>query len=121
MAGETPEKGDRPSFSDLTVELIEQAAALAGERAGAPIRAAGSAAARALICAACVAAALALGAVFLGVSVGLLVRTAPEPLRWWICLLIALGFFLLGAAIALVGFRRKPKTEARETSESEAR
>ncbi|MBM3472091.1 MAG: hypothetical protein FJX75_02305 [Armatimonadetes bacterium] len=120
MADDTPEKGDRPSFSDLTIELIEQAAALAGERAAAPIRAAGSAAARGLIYAACVAVAFALGAVFLGVSTGLLIQAAPEPMRWLICLLIAVAFFLLAAVIALVGFRRKPKTEARETSESEA-
>jgi len=120
MAEETPGKGDRPSFSDLTIELIEQAAALAGERAAAPIRAAGSVAARSLIGAACVAATFALGAVFLGLSIGLAIRLAPEPLRWWICLLIALGFFLLAALIARLGFRRKPKIEARETREPEA-
>jgi protein-S-isoprenylcysteine O-methyltransferase Ste14 len=119
MAEEPPGKADRPSFSELTIELIEQAAALAGERAAAPIRAAGSAAARGLTYAACAAVVFALGAVFLGVSVGLLIHTAPEPTRWLICLLVALGFFLLAAAIGLTGFRRKPKTGAREKSESE--
>jgi hypothetical protein len=108
MADESPERADERAFSSLTVELIEQSAALAGERISAPIRSAGSVAARWVICALCVGATLIVALVFVGIAVGLLIGMAPETSRWWICLLVALGFLLLGALIAWIGFRRRP-------------
>ena len=112
---ETTEKEEGQSFSDLTVELIEQTAALAGERLSAPIRSASSVAARWVICALCVGAVLIVALVFVGIAVGLLVGMAPEASRWWTCLLAALGFLLLGALIALIGFRRRPPAKVGET------
>jgi len=119
MAEERPERAEAQSFSDLTVELVEQAAALAGERISAPIRAAGSAAARMLIFASLAIAAAAVGLAFLGIGVGLLVGAAPEASRWWICLLIALGFFVTAAAVGLIGFRRRSEAKVGETREPE--
>jgi F0F1-type ATP synthase assembly protein I len=112
MAEGPPEKADERSFSDLTVELIEQTAALAGERISAPIRSATSTAARLLALAALAIATAVVGLVFVGIAVGLLVGRAPEASRWWICLLVALGFFLTAGAIGLVGFRRKASSKS---------
>ena len=97
------------SFSELTVELIEQAAALAGERVSAPIRAAGATAARLLIVAACLAGLATVGLTFLGVSIGLLVGQAPEPYRWWVCLLVAVPFFVAAAIVGMTVFRGKAR------------
>jgi len=117
MSEEGSEPTEPRSFSDLTVELIEQAAALAGERVSAPIRAAGSTAARLVLLAALTAAAAVVGVVFVGIAVSLLVGMAPEASRWWICLLIAAGFFLIAAAIGALGLRRKPTAKVEEARE----
>jgi len=99
------------------VDLIEQAAALAGERISAPVRAAGWAAARALILAACIVAAVLVGVVFLAAAIALLIGTADEAYRWWICLVVAVTFFLAAATIGLVAFRRRPGRQVEKTNE----
>jgi hypothetical protein len=116
---EPPEKTEPSSFSELTVELIEQAASLMGQRISAPVRTAGVAAARLLTYGACIVAVVAVGLVFLGLAIGLLVGMAPEPSRWWICLLVALGFFLVAAITALIVFPRRTPSKAEATGEPE--
>ncbi|MBM3497203.1 MAG: hypothetical protein FJX74_00910 [Armatimonadetes bacterium] len=117
MTDEGPARAGERSFSDLTVELIEQAAALAGERLSAPIRSASSTAVRMLIVAGLLLAAAGVGLVFLGVAVGLLVGRAPAESQWWVCLLVAAGFFVAAAVTGWLGFRRKSKGRTEESSE----
>jgi hypothetical protein len=116
---EPPGKREPASFSELTVELIEQAASLMGERISAPVRTAGAAAARLLTYGACIVAVAVVGLVFLGLAIGHLIGRAPEPSRWWICLLVALGFFLTAAVTALMAFPRKTTSKAEATGEPE--
>jgi ABC-type multidrug transport system permease subunit len=116
---EPPEETEPSSFSELTVELIEQAASLMGERISAPVRTAGAAAARLLTYGASIVAVVGVGLVFLGLAIGHLVAMAPEPSRWWICLLIAVGFFLAAAITALIVFPRRTPRRAEATGEPE--
>jgi Putative Actinobacterial Holin-X, holin superfamily III len=115
---EVPQPEREPSFSELTTELIEQAARLAGERMAAPIRAAGRVAARTLAVGALGAGAFVVGMVFLGLAVGYVLRMAPEESRWWICLVVAAAFIVLGAGVTAIAARRggrgKPTDERRE-------
>jgi len=113
---------DQSSLSELSVELLEQAAALAGERLSAPLRKAGAVAARVLMLVACAIGALVVGLVFLGVGIGLAIGRAPEPAQWWICLLVALVFLATGAVLALVAFgSRGPKEPPDEEAASDQR
>lgn len=117
MAIETPEQQEQEPFSQLTVELVERAANLAGERLSAPIRSAGVAAARLMFYSACAAALFVLGLVFAGFGIALLISRAPEGSRWWISLAVAIVLLLISLAIAAAGFRRKTRKEMVSTGD----
>jgi ABC-type multidrug transport system permease subunit len=108
---EPPSAGEKPSFSALTVELIEQTAALFAERLSAPIRRVGATAARGVLLAGLASAAAGVGFAFLGAAVGLGIALARDTDRWWIALLAALGFFAIAAIIGYLGFGRKPRQD----------
>jgi hypothetical protein len=103
--GEPPDPDQEQSFSELTAQLIEQSAALAGEHISARIKTASAWAVRALTLAGAGLAALALGLTFLGVAIGYALRAAPEASRWWICLVVAVSFMFLGACLTILAFR----------------
>ena len=106
---ESADNGEGQSFSELTVELIERVAALAGERLSEPLRAAGGAAARVLVYATCAAGAVIVAFVFAGIAIALLIQQAPETARWWICLVVAFVFFAAAAGIAGAALRTKSR------------
>ena len=111
---EPPSLEQEQSFSELTAQVIEQAAALAGDRIGTRIRAATAWATRAFILAGVGLAAIAVGLTFLSVAIGYTLRMAPEASRWWICLVLAGAFTLLGVCLAILAFRgRAPETKCR--------
>jgi hypothetical protein len=102
---ETPKQGEEESFSALTAQLIEQAAALAGERMSAPIKAAAQWAVRALTLAGLGVGAFLVGLTFLAVTIGYALRLAPEEYRLFICFGVALAFMVLGFALAFMASR----------------
>ncbi len=97
-----PNPDKEQSFSELTAQLVEQAAALAGDRIGRRVRAAITWATRALTLAGVGLAALVVGLVFLSVAIGYVLRMAPEESRWWICLVVAAAFMVLGACLIIL-------------------
>jgi hypothetical protein len=106
------ESGEQ-SFSELTVELVEQAARLVGERLSAPVRAAGARFVRLLLLAGSALVVLAAGIVFLGVAIGHAVGLAPAEQRWWIYLLIAACFLVAAAVLVLLAMSgRRPEDKA---------
>ncbi len=111
--GDQDEQSEEQSFSELTVELVEQAARLAGERLSAPIRAAGTRFLRALVPTVAALLSLTAGTVFLGVAIGHAVGLAPFRQRWWIYLLVAGGFLVTAAILGTLATRAR-------TSEAEA-
>jgi hypothetical protein len=117
---ERAEEAEKQSFSELTVELVEQAARLAGERLGSPIRAAGSYVARLLVLVGAALAALAVGVTFLGIAIGNVVGLAPAEQRWWIYLLVAVGFLLVAGMLVVIALRgRKSGAETSGTEDAE--
>ena len=113
---------EQSSLPELAVELLEQAAALAGARLSAPLRKAGASLARVLMLVACAIGALVVGLVFLGVGIGLAIGRAPPSTHWWICLLVALVFLATAAVLALIAFgSRRPKESPDEEAASDER
>ena len=105
----------RYGFPLLVKELVEQAATLAGERLSEPIRAAGSKAVRLVMLAGSAVASLVVALAFLGAGIGLAIGRAPESMRWWICLLVALGFLVLGGTLGAVAIKgSRPEADVDE-------
>jgi len=102
---EPPSPEKEPSFSELTAQLVEQAAALAGDRIGTGIKVATAWATRAFILGGLGLVAIAVGLTFLSLAVGYTLRMAPEASRWWICLVVAGAFTLLGVCLTILAFR----------------
>ena len=113
------EAPEEQSFSELTAELVEQAARLVGERVSAPIRAAGAHVVRLLVLAGSALLVLAAGIVFLGVAIGQAVGLAPSEQRWWIYLLVAALFLLVAAVLAALALSGR-KSEAEKVGEQSA-
>lgn len=113
------EQSEEQSFSELTVELVEQTARLAGERLSAPIRSAGAHLVRLLVLAGAALLLLAVGIVFLGVAVGQAVGLAAPEQRWWIYLLVAACFLATSVVLGILAVRAR-KLEAKAGGETEA-
>jgi peptidoglycan/LPS O-acetylase OafA/YrhL len=115
---DTDREPEEQSFSELTVELVERVAGLAGERLSAPIRAAGSHVSRLLVLAGAAVATLAVGLAFVGVAIGNAVGLARPEQRWWIYLLVAVCFLAVGAILAGLALRGG-KSEAKTSGEED--